>query len=58
MRCDKDLGKWLNNAEEEFDQAAVIVEQSDERVILGLEDDYTKKAGGSASMRGVLISLP
>ena len=53
LRCDKDLGKWLKNVEEELGQAAAIVQQSDERARVGLEDDYTKQAGGSASLRGV-----
>lgn len=53
LRCDKDLGKWLKNAEEELDQAEAIVKRSDDRTRRGMEDDYTKKAGGSASLRGV-----
>ena len=53
MRCDKGFGKWLKNAEEELGQAAAIVERSDIRDKGGVEDEYTKRAGSSESLRGV-----
>ena len=53
LRCDKDLGKCLQNVEEELDRAAAIVKQSEKRLSFGLDDDLTKQAGGSASLRGV-----
>ena len=53
LRCDKDLGKWLQNVEEELGRAAAIAQRAEGHLKLGMEDHYSKRAGGSASLRGV-----